>query len=166
MKTLIKLETYQAPIDHCFDLSRSIDLHVVSTKDSQEKAIAGRTSGLIELGETVTWEARHFFITQNLTTKITLYDRPCHFKDVMVKGAFDSMEHDHLFKSENGRTIMTDIFLYSVPYGVLGSIFDKFILKRYMIRLLRHRNLVIKEAAESDGWMKFVITPTNRTGTC
>ena len=43
-----------------FDLSRSIDLHQISTKQTQEKVIAGRMSGLIELGESVTWRAKHF----------------------------------------------------------------------------------------------------------
>jgi ligand-binding SRPBCC domain-containing protein len=156
MKTLITLETLiQAPPDLCFDLSRSIDLHVISTKHTHERAIAGRTSGLIKLGETVTWEARHFFVRQTLTTKITSYDRPHHFKDVMVKGAFAAMEHDHVFKFKNGLTVMTDIFVYDVPYGTLGSIFNKLILKPYMIRLLHHRNLAIKAAAESDHWEKF-----------
>ncbi|MBA4056722.1 MAG: cell division protein [Marivirga sp.] len=158
MKTLIKMETLiKAPIDRCFDLSRSIDLHVISTKDSRERAIAGRTSGLMALGETVTWEARHFFIYQTLTTKITSYHHPYHFKDVMVQGAFENMEHDHLFKSENGTTIMTDIFVYNVPYGILGSIFDLCVLKRYMAALLRHRNAVIKNVAESNTWTQFTL---------
>lgn len=140
----------------CFDLSRSIDLHVVSTKDSNERAIAGRVTGLIKLGETVTWEARHFLVRQTLTTKITSYDRPHHFKDVMMNGAFASMEHDHFFKWIDSKTVMTDIFFYCVPGGFLGSIFDKCILKRYMGSLLRSRNLIIKKTAESDEWMKFI----------
>ncbi|MEZ6096776.1 MAG: hypothetical protein R3C03_21550 [Pirellulaceae bacterium] len=77
-----------ATIDVVFDLSRSIDLHVESTSQTNEKAIAGRTSGLIELGETVTWEATHFFIRQRLTVRIELFDRPNHFRDSMVAGRF------------------------------------------------------------------------------
>ncbi|WP_245856885.1 SRPBCC family protein [Mucilaginibacter auburnensis] len=60
-----------APIKKCFDFARSIDLHIESTKQTGEKAIAGKTSGLIGLGETVTWRAQHFGVWQNLTTKIT-----------------------------------------------------------------------------------------------
>lgn len=158
MKTLIRLETLiNAPTDRCFDLSRSIDLHVISTKDSDERPVAGRISGLIEFGETVTWEARHFLVRQTLTTAITLYDRPFHFKDVMVKGAFKSMEHDHLFKSKNGITLMTDIFAYEVPYGIIGSLFNRCVLKRYMTKLLRHRNVSIKNVAESNEWRRFTL---------
>ena len=52
---IITIETtVKAPVDVCFDLSRSIDLHTISTKHTGERAVAGVTAGLIELGETVT----------------------------------------------------------------------------------------------------------------
>ena len=73
----IKLETHiNAPIQLCFDLSTSIDLHKISTAATNEKAIAGTTEGLINLNECVTWEATHFGIRQQLTTKITGFDSP------------------------------------------------------------------------------------------
>ena len=147
--TVIRLTTLiKAPIEKCFDLSRSIDLHIESTKATNEKAIAGRTSGLIEQGEFVTWEATHFFIRQQLTTHIVEMRKPRYFKDVMTKGAFRSMEHEHLFESKENHTLMTDIFCYEVPYGLAGKIFDYFILKRYMMNLLLTRNEVIKKAAK------------------
>ncbi|WP_370511510.1 hypothetical protein [Flavobacterium sp. GT3R68] len=37
-----------------FDLSRSIDLHKISVHHTNEEVIAGTTSGLIGLNETVT----------------------------------------------------------------------------------------------------------------
>jgi hypothetical protein len=51
-----------APIEKVLDLARSIDLHMESTKKTGEMAIAGKTSGLIGFGETVTWRALHFGI--------------------------------------------------------------------------------------------------------
>ena len=59
-----------------FDLSRSIDLHKISTEHTNETAIAGKASGLIGLDENVTWRAKHFGIYQRLTSKITEFDRP------------------------------------------------------------------------------------------
>jgi len=59
----IKLETkIKSGINICFDLSRSIDLHQISTVKTNEKAIDGRTKGLIDLNEFVTWRATHFGI--------------------------------------------------------------------------------------------------------
>jgi ligand-binding SRPBCC domain-containing protein len=157
MKTTIYLETIiRAPVERCFDLSRSIDLHLASTNGSNEKAVAGRLKGLISEGETVTWEATHFFVRQLLTTKITSMQRPFRFYDVMQKGAFKSMEHEHLFHDHNGSTLMKDIFIYETPYGLFGRLFNKLVLRRYMKALLKERNQTIKSVAESDRWKKFV----------
>ena len=86
-----------APVEKVFDFSRSIDLHMESTRQTGEYAIAGKTSGLIESGETVTWRAKHFGIWQTLTSKITEFDRPNYFVDEMVEGAFKSFRHEHYF---------------------------------------------------------------------
>ncbi|HVV55326.1 MAG TPA: SRPBCC family protein [Mucilaginibacter sp.] len=142
------LTEIHAPIERVFDLARSIDLHLESTKQTGEKAIAGKTSGLIGLGETVTWQAKHFGIRQNLTSKITEFDRPNYFTDEMVKGAFKSIRHEHHFSENNGITLMKDDFVFESPLGILGRFFNWLVLTRYMTKLLEIRNKVIKEAAE------------------
>ena len=101
-----------------FHLSRSIDLHQISTKETNEKAIAGKTSGLIGLNETVTWRARHLGIYQQLTAKITEYDYPNYFTDEMVSGAFKRFKHEHHFTSNEGGTLITDYFDYTSPLGL------------------------------------------------
>jgi ligand-binding SRPBCC domain-containing protein len=147
--TVIELSTaINAPIERCFDLARSIDLHVVSTRQTGEQAIAGRTCGLIELGETVTWRARHLGVWQTLTSKITQYEYPSSFTDKMVEGAFKSMRHEHLFYPLQGQTLMKDIFVFESPYGRIGELFNTLFLDGYMKRLLEKRNQVIKAAAE------------------
>lgn len=150
----------KAPAQRCFDLSRSIDLHMRSTAQTKEVAIAGRTSGLICKGETVTWEATHFFIRQQLTVVIEEMESPTYFTDRMVKGAFKSFYHQHCFDPDRGPeenyTTMTELFTYEVPYGILGKIFDKFVLKRYMTRFLVARFKMIKHFAESEEWRKIL----------
>ena len=145
----IELFTFiNAPIQKVFDLSRSIDLHMESTKRTGERAIAGRTSGLIELDETVTWRARHFGIWQDLTSKITEFQCPNLFVDEMVSGAFKSFRHEHRFSQVDGQTIMKDVFVFESPFGILGRLANWLFLKRYMTNLLKVRNEVIKKAAE------------------
>jgi ligand-binding SRPBCC domain-containing protein len=147
---LIHLNTQiKAPIQIVFDLSRSIDFHQESASETGEIAIAGRTSGLIELGETVTWEAVHFGIKQNLTTKITAMNAPHSFTDEMLKGVFKSIKHDHLFTEVNGVTTMVDNFYFESPLGIFGKLFNAFILKNHMKRFLEIRNAAIKREAES-----------------
>ena len=139
-----------------FDLSRSIDLHKISTEQTNEEAIAGKTSGLIGMDESVTWRAKHFGIYQKLTSKITEFDRPKYFVDEMVKGAFAQFKHEHHFTESNGGTLMTDFFDYKSPLGILGKLADELFLKKYMTELLIERNRIVKEFAESDNWKKII----------
>lgn len=154
----IELRTeIEASKEIVFDLSRSIDLHKISTEHTKETAIAGKTSGLIGLNESVTWRARHFGIYQNLTSKITEFERPNFFADEMVKGAFKSFRHEHHFSDSKVGTLMTDIFEYESPLGFLGILADKLFLKKYMTDLLDKRNRIVKDFAESDKWRKIVL---------
>jgi ligand-binding SRPBCC domain-containing protein len=119
-----------------------------STSHTKERAVAGRTSGLISLGETVTWEAAHFGIRQRLTSMITELEPPHRFVDEMVSGAFKSFKHTHTFEALESGTLMTDIFEYRSPFGILGSLADVIFLRSYMERLLVKRNKYIKSCAE------------------
>lgn len=146
---VIYLETFiSADPATVFDISRDIDLHQVSTSHTKEKVIAGRMSGLIELGESVTWRAKHFGFYQELTSKITVFNYPKTFTDEMISGAFKSFEHMHKFHEAGEGTTMIDVFSYISPLGIFGKIADHLFLRRYMERLLVKRNLVIKAYAE------------------
>lgn len=135
-------------IQTVFDLARDIDLHQKSTFKTGEKAIAGRTSGLIELDETVTWKAKHLGVIQTHTSKITAMEKPYHFTDIMLKGTFKSFIHQHLFKTEGNQTVMTDILEFESPFGIIGKLFNHFFLKNYMIKFLIERNKLIKITSE------------------
>jgi len=139
-----------------FDLSRSIDLHKISTQHTNETAIAGKTHGLIGMDESVTWRAKHFGVYQKLTSKITQFERPNLFVDEMVKGAFKSFRHEHHFEDLNGETLMTDYFDYESPFGILGELADKLFLTKYMTDLLAERNRVVKDFAETDKWKRLI----------
>ncbi len=149
----IRLETFiDAPVERVFDLARSIDLHKLSMKRTREEAIAGRTSGLINVNESVTWKATHFGIPQKLTVVITQFERPNMFVDKMTKGIFSTMEHTHLFETVDTQTKMTNIFEFKAPLGLLGRLLEIFFLKAYMTRFLELRNKALKSTAESKEW--------------
>lgn len=146
---IIRLETnIIATPEVVFDLARSIDLHQLSAGKTNEEAVAGRLTGLMELNEEVTWRARHFGIYQKLSSKMVTLERPYCFVDVMTKGIFKRFSHEHIFKTDGEQTIMTDIFDYTAPLGILGRIADSLFLERYMTHFLKERNAVIKMYAE------------------
>lgn len=145
----IKLETYiNANINECFDLFRNIDLHNRTSHKTKERAIAGRTSGLIEEGEQVTFQGVHFFITQTLTSKVIVCQNPTYFVAEMVQGAFEYMRHERKFIEHECGTLVKETFDYVSPFGIIGKMFDWLVLERHMRLFLEDRNAQIKRIAE------------------
>jgi ligand-binding SRPBCC domain-containing protein len=150
---LIQLSTFiKAPVQRVFDLSRSIDLHKISTAHSKEEAVAGTTNGLINVNETVTWQAYHLFKKRRFTSVISEMTMPEHFRDEMTEGDFVSFKHDHYFDAAGGGTIMSDIIKFKSPYNIIGVIFNQAYLTGYLKKLTVKRNECIKLYAESGAW--------------
>lgn len=154
---LIVLHTrIKAPAERCFLLSLSVDVHMGSTAQTREQAVAGVTSGIMQLNDTVTWRARHLGFMQELSTQITVHQKPHRFVDEMIKGPFKHMRHEHVFESAGNDTMMTDRFEFSAPLGLLGKIAEVLFLKCYMKRFLIERNAYIRQVAESESWKQFL----------
>jgi ligand-binding SRPBCC domain-containing protein len=158
--SVVELITFiQAPVERVFDLARSVDLHLASTAHTGERAVAGVTSGLLGPGDQVTWRGKHFGVWQHLTSRITRYDRPHHFRDSMIRGAFRRFDHDHYFEASNAgdaQTRMTDVFDFTSPLGPLGVLADRSFLIRHIRTLLIQRNEIIRETAETHRWAAYL----------
>jgi ligand-binding SRPBCC domain-containing protein len=149
MPTIRLATAIDAPPERCFDLARDVAAHVRSTLGTDERAVGGVTVGLLELGDEVTWEARHLGIRQHLTVRISRFERPRLFEDVMVRGAFASLRHVHEFVPRDGGTTMLDTFTFASPLGPLGAIVDRVYLAGYMRRFLISRANELKRMAET-----------------
>lgn len=151
---VIVIETsLNAPPERCFDAARDIDLHCRSVAHTGERAVDGVTSGLIELGQSVTFEGVHFGIRQRFTAKVTQFERPHSFTDEMTQGAFQAMRHRHEFiaQGQDGQsTLMSDTIEWKSPPGPLGVLADMLFLKSYMHKLITQRALHLKQAIEAD----------------
>ena len=153
-KVIVQIEI-NAPIERVFDLARSVDLHVCSAGATGEVAVGGITMGLMGADQEVTWRAKHFWIWQTLTSRITIYSRPDHFRDSMVRGAFKRFDHDHTFTAHGAVTRMTDVFDFDAPGGFFGKAAELFLIP-YMRGFIAERSAVIKNVAESHGWKRFL----------
>ncbi|MFV8360088.1 SRPBCC family protein [Flavobacterium sp. LS1P3] len=149
--TIIKIWTkINASIQTVFDISRDIDVHQESASRTNEIAIDGVSSGLINYNETVTWRGKHFgfYLThKSRITAMNLYD---YFVDEMEEGKFKSFRHEHIFYEKNGLTVMKDKIYYEVPYGFFGELFDFLFLKNHMINFILERNKTLKALSENE----------------
>ena len=159
MVTIEEFTIMRAPIERCFDLARSVEVHLAGNVHSGEQAVAsaGISSGLVGMAQRVTWRAKHFGVWHNLTSEITGMDRPAWFQDTMIHGIFRLMKHDHFFRAlSRDETEMKDVFCFAAPLPMLGRVAEVVLLRRYMEALLRERNAVIREIAESSEWQRYL----------
>ncbi len=142
--------TIAAPVEAVFDACLDVELHQRSARGTGERIIAGRTTGQMTLGDTVTWSARHFGLRWTMTVAIVEYERPRWFVDEMVEGPFASMRHAHSFRPQRGgaTTVMEDEFSFRAPLGPLGRLAEVIALTRHLTRFLARRNEHLKRALE------------------
>ncbi|MCY7418931.1 MAG: hypothetical protein LH650_10625 [Chloroflexi bacterium] len=86
MTTRIEVVTdIAAPVELAFDLARDIGAHERTLAHTGERAVDGRTTGIIEFGETVVFRARYLGIRWTLESRVTAMDPPYLFVDEQVR---------------------------------------------------------------------------------
>jgi ligand-binding SRPBCC domain-containing protein len=141
-----------APPRRVFELSLEVEVHTASMAGSGEQAIGGVTSGRMKLGDTVTWQARHFGLRWRMTSRISACDPPGSFVDEQVAGPFARWRHAHHFEPDGaGGTVMRDVVDFAAPLGLLGIVAERTVLGWYLPRLIRLRNDHLRKAAEAAG---------------
>ena len=145
-----------APIERCFDLTRSVDLHVASGAPLDGRAEDGLTSGLSGLNDETTWSARFFGIRFRVTTRVVAIDRPHSFQERIVTGLPKRFGHDYTFEATGDGTRLTDRFTVESRFGPVGALVDRLYLRPKMEEALKHRLNFIKRIAESDEWKRYL----------
>lgn len=136
-----------APVERVFDLCLDVGSHLASMARSGERAIDGRTDGVLELGDQVTWRAWHFGLPWTMTIRITELDRPHRFVDEQVAGPFASFAHHHAFARRGDGTRMTDTVTFVAPFGTVGRIAEHLVLGRRLRALIVERNRYLQQVA-------------------
>lgn len=147
----IRFSTWiDAPVERCFLLSLSVDLHAAN-----ERAIAGVREGLIHQGQRVTFKGRHFGVLWRHTSLVDLVRPYSYFREVMIEGPFERFEHEHHFATMDDGTRIRDEIRFSTGWGVLGRLATKMI-RKHLTEFVFRRNAVIKRVAESEEWRRYL----------
>jgi len=138
-----------APVARVFDLARDVDAHVESSAFTGERVVEpGRTSGLLQLGDLLTFEGRHLGVRQRLTVRITEMDPPRRFVDEGVRGALRELRHVHEFYVDGAVTVMRDVVAWRSPLGILGRAADALFVTRHMRWFVTEKQRGLKALAE------------------
>ncbi len=157
MISIVKSVFVHAPVGLCFDLTRSIEFHVASSKAIGARAIGGKTKGLSEEGDETTWSARFFGIRTSLKTMITGMRINESFEESLVSGFPKQFGHEYSFEVDGHNCAVTDKFEFESGFGILGGVFDSVFLRSKMDFLVQNRLNEIKTAAESERWREFIL---------
>jgi ligand-binding SRPBCC domain-containing protein len=154
---IIRLGTWiDAPVERCFLLSLSVDLHAASARSTQENAIVGTAEGTIGEGDKLTFKGRHFGVHWRHTSVIEKLRPHSYYRDVMISGPFQHFEHDHHFAPMDDGTRMRDEIRFSSSGGLLGQLRTRMFLRKQLRAFLMERNAMIKRLAESEDWHKYL----------
>jgi len=148
MPTIVVETRIAAPIEVCFDLARDVEAHARSSAATGERIVGPKTTGCLELGDEVTFEARNLGVRQRLTSRIVEFARPTRFVDQMVSGAFASLRHVHEFRPDGRAVVMRDTLTWQSPLGPLGVLADRLFLVRYMRNFMMRKQRLLKAEAE------------------
>ena len=153
----LRLSTWiDAPVERCFLLSLSVDLHVASARSTQSKPVAGSEPVIIGEGERLTFRGRHFGVRWRHTSLIETLRPHAYYRDIMISGPFQHFEHDHHFAAMDDGTRMRDEVKFSARWGLLGRLASKTFLRQRLKTFLMERNAMIKRLAESEDWQKYL----------
>ena len=126
-----------------FDLARDVSAHTESMSRSRESAIGGVRSGLIGLGEDVTWRAWHFGLPLRMTSRITAMNPSSSFTDEQIRGPFRYFRHEHVFIPQGTGTLMIDRVAFAAPLGILGRVAERLLLADYLRKIIEQRNVYL-----------------------
>ncbi len=147
----------RAPAGRCFDLARSVDLHVDSSTGIRARAVGGRTSGLSGEGDVTTWSARFFGLRFAMTTRIEDFAPPMRFGDRLTRGLLRHFAHVYRFEpTPDGGCTMSDELTIEAPFGFPGRVMERLYLARRMRGLVRQRLEHIRRVAEGDDWRQYI----------
>lgn len=125
--------------------SSAKNLEKITPKDMKFRIKTAMGNDEIYPGMLIEYSVRPLFgIPLFWRTEITEVDAPHRFKDTQLKGPFALWEHTHTFTEQGNGTLMQDTVKYRLPFGSLGSLAHRFIVKKRVNDIFSYRRKVLE----------------------
>lgn len=148
-----------APLERCFLLSTSVEF---AGPSFGLRPVSGRTSGHLVLGDTTFWKGSFFGLPQILKITVTAFDEPLFVQQTMAGGPFKRFQHRHHFTEVDGQAFLHDKVHFSLHFGWIGKLVARRLIVPLVARLLRRRFTLLKLAAESEEWRRYLPNATTQ----
>lgn len=100
------------------------------------------TPGPIEMGagSLIEYRLRLHRVPVRWRTRIETWEPPRRFVDAQIKGPYSLWEHTHEFEQDGpGATVIRDRVRYSIPFGPLGDLANRLLVKRDLRQIFDYR---------------------------
>jgi ligand-binding SRPBCC domain-containing protein len=95
------------------------------------------------VGTLIDYRLRLFGAPVRWRTEITVWEPPCRFVDVQVRGPYRQWIHEHRFEERVGGTWMRDRVDYAVPGGWLESLVDRWLVAPQLRVIFDYRKRIM-----------------------
>jgi ligand-binding SRPBCC domain-containing protein len=163
---IIRLTTWiAAPEERCFRLATCATFHEALAKGVLKRNPNAVDEALLIGGDELIWPGHRAGMQLKYTTRISSVRPTGYFREVLVTGRhFVHLEHDHHFTPLNEGTRVRDEVRYRLlspgPAGLLVAP----LVRRYLTSRIALRNQLLKAAAESDVWRRYLIESASAAG--
>lgn len=126
--------------------SSARNLATITPDDMKFRITSDLQQGEIYEGMLIEYSVRPLFgIPVFWRTKITEVNAPKVFKDSQLKGPFALWEHTHTFTAQGNGTLMQDTIKYRLPFGVLGRLVHRLVVKKRIDDIFSYRRKVLEK---------------------
>lgn len=92
------------------------------------------------VGTLIEYKLRLHGVPVRWRTRIEAWEPPRRFVDAQVRGPYTLWEHTHTFEEDGpGATIIRDRVRYSIPFGPLGELADRLLVRRDLKQIFDYR---------------------------
>ncbi|WP_293298075.1 SRPBCC family protein [Pedobacter sp. UBA4863] len=83
-------------------------------------------------------------------SQISSVNAPYSFVDEQLRGPYAYWHHEHTFEEKEGLILMKDKVTYAIPFGILGQVVNKLIVKHKLAEIFDYRTKIILEIFKKD----------------
>lgn len=85
------------------------------------------------------------FVKISWVTEITHVSKPFFFVDEQRLGPYKFWHHKHFFEESGDGVIMTDEVHYSLPFGTIGDMVNRFVVRKKLADIFDYRFEILKK---------------------
>lgn len=101
-------------------------------------------------GDQVEYSIRVFGFPVRWTTRIVLWREGDRFADLQESGPYRYWLHTHIFREVPGGVEMKDVVEYELPFGLPGSVFGGWLVRRQLDGIFDFRETVVRSIFQQE----------------